>query len=124
MEAIRPVESFPHLPIIPIDKGALQRYEEAKMRRKEKMMQFHLDRQKLWGGFLFATSTVMVIILIRLVMLAEENMMYDYEQVKLRRYGQMERTMLEQDYRTENRGRRDSPLKQLMADEERRQAGV
>ena len=94
------------------------------MRRNEKMMQFNLDKQKLWGAFLFATSTVMVIILIRLVMIAEENMMYDYEQVKLRRYGQMERTMLEQDYRTENRGRRDSPLKQLMADEERRRAGA
>lgn len=80
-------------------------------------MQFNLDKQKLWGGFLFSVSALVIVFFIRMLMLLEENMMYDYEQVKLRRYGHLQRTMLEQDYVIENKGRRDSPLKKVMKQE-------
>jgi hypothetical protein len=95
LENLKPVEEFPHTPLIPISESAMKRYQEAIERRKMSPFTFGLNKDKLWGGFLFLIAFSIVMLLVRLLLKVEENMLYEYEQMKIRRYGHAPRTIEE-----------------------------
>ena len=75
------------MPIIPISDTEIKRYDQAIQRRKENAFDFGLKKDKLWGIFLFGVAVSIGLMLIRFMLRLEENMLYDYEQVNIRRYG-------------------------------------
>lgn len=75
-------------------------YQEAIERRKISPFVFGVKKEKLWGALLFGIAAGIVLFFIRLLLKLEENMLYDYEQLKIRRYGEGPLTAQEGEYFT------------------------
>lgn len=98
MENLRPVEDFPHTPLIPIDDGQMRRYQESVERRKQNPFLFAMRRERVWSAVLFGMAVGVVLFFVQTLLKLEENMLYDYEQLKIRRYGDEPRTIEEARY--------------------------
>lgn len=77
----------------------MKRYQDAIKKRKLEQFTYGLNKDKLWGGFLFFTAFSIFLLMVRLLLKVEENMLYDYEQLKIRRYGNAPRTIEEEKLR-------------------------
>ena len=55
-----------------------------------------IDKSKLWGVFLFCSSVFIIALFVRLMLKVEEEMLYEYERLKIRRYGDKPRTAFEE----------------------------
>ena len=89
------MEDFPNTPIIPIDDFSMKQYQQAIARRKSKGFSFEINKSKIWNGILFLSSAVIILVFVRFLLRIEEEMLYDYERLKIRRYGNAPRNIRE-----------------------------
>ena len=81
----------------------MKKYQEAIERRKSKPFTFALNKDKLWGVFMFSVASFIILLFIKFMMRIEEEMLYDYEQLKIRRYGNAPRSVEENVFKDKSR---------------------
>ena len=82
---LRPVEDFPHTPIVPISDKQMKRFRDERRRRNERQFFSHFTPEKFFAFGMFLATGGAVFLLVRLALKKEEDMLMRYQQKKLSR---------------------------------------
>lgn len=82
---LRPIEDFPHTPLVPIDSKATQLFEEAKRRKKERLMYFSLSKEQVGTAVILAAAFATIVALFTILVKQDEQMIIKYQRKKLAR---------------------------------------
>lgn len=82
---LRPVSDFPHTPLVPIDARSTQLFEDAKRRRKERLMYFSLSKEQVGTAVVVAAALATVVALFTILVKQDEQMIIKYQRKKLAR---------------------------------------